>query len=167
VLLQKISKITVSISARNATVLRNHRPKTGLEGKFSIEFAMAAAVVASKVGLAQVTDEFVMRRDVQALIPRVAVLICEDEDPESGYAPYDYVVVELEDGTVIQSDHVYDARGANAIPLSTEERYDKFEDCAKVAGLGASARELFILLDGLESVTDLKPLGRTRFVVKA
>jgi 2-methylcitrate dehydratase PrpD len=162
---EQIKKIIVSLSARNATVLRNHRPKSGLEGKFSIEFAMAAAVVAAKVGLTEVTDDFVLMPQVQALIPRVVVLICDEQDPESGYAPYDYVIVQLADGTEIRSENVRDARGAHCIPLTTNERFEKFADCAKVAGL-ESAPELFTLLEGLERVADLTPLGRTRFVAK-
>jgi len=41
--------------------LRNHRPQTGLEGKFSMEFAMASAVIARRAGLAEYTDGFVRR----------------------------------------------------------------------------------------------------------
>src|SRR5579884_4361908 len=39
-----IEQITVSLSDTHALILRNHEPQTGLAAKFSIEFAMAAAV---------------------------------------------------------------------------------------------------------------------------
>ena len=46
-----VKAITVSTSRRNATILRNSRPQTGLEAKFSMQFAMASAIVAKRVGL--------------------------------------------------------------------------------------------------------------------
>ena len=66
-----VKSITVSTSRRNATILRNSRPKTGLEAKFTMQFAMASAIVANRVGLRELTDEFVLRKDVQTLIPKV------------------------------------------------------------------------------------------------
>ena len=46
-----VKAITVSTSRRNATILRNSRPQTGLEAKFSMQFAMASSIVANRVGL--------------------------------------------------------------------------------------------------------------------
>ena len=66
-----VRSITVSTSRRNATILRNSRPQTGLEAKFSMQFAMASSIVANRVGLRELTDDFVRRKDVQALIPKV------------------------------------------------------------------------------------------------
>ena len=54
-------------------MLRNSRPQTGLEAKFSMQFALASALVARKVGLAQLTDNFVLRPDVQAIFDRVSL----------------------------------------------------------------------------------------------
>ena len=55
---EEIARITTSISKTRALILRNHRPQTGLEGKFSMEFAMAAAVIARRASLAEFTDGF-------------------------------------------------------------------------------------------------------------
>ena len=68
----QIKKITVSISKTHSLILRNHTPQTGLEAKFSMEFAMAAAVISRRAGLAEYSDEFVRRPEVQQLMPRVA-----------------------------------------------------------------------------------------------
>jgi 2-methylcitrate dehydratase PrpD len=37
----EIARITVAISKTHSLILRNHEPQTGLEAKFSMEFAMA------------------------------------------------------------------------------------------------------------------------------
>ena len=76
-----VKSITVSTSRRNATILRNSRPQTGLEAKFSMQFAMASSIVANRVGLRELTDDFVLRKDVQALIPRVTVAPDDRVDP--------------------------------------------------------------------------------------
>lgn len=62
----EVEKITVSIGDYFATVLRNHTPDTGLAAKFSMEFAMASGIIARRVGLRALTDEFVQRPDIRA-----------------------------------------------------------------------------------------------------
>ena len=54
-----VEKITVEISDYFSTVLRNHQPDTGLAAKFSMEFCMASGIVAQRVGLRELTDDFV------------------------------------------------------------------------------------------------------------
>jgi 2-methylcitrate dehydratase PrpD len=46
-----VSAIRVEIGATQAAILRNARPRTGLEAKFSIQFAMACGLVAGRAGL--------------------------------------------------------------------------------------------------------------------
>ena len=77
-----VRSITVSTSRRNATILRNSRPQTGLEAKFCMQFAMASSIVANRVGLRELTDDFVRRKDVQALIPKVKVAPDDRVDPK-------------------------------------------------------------------------------------
>ena len=51
-----VKAVTVSTSRRNTKILRNSRPQTGLEAKFSMQFAMASAIAAGRVGLGELTD---------------------------------------------------------------------------------------------------------------
>ena len=95
----KVSRVTVSTSPRYATILRNHAPQTGLEAKFSMEFAMASALIAGRASPAELTDDFVRRPDVQALMKRVVVKQDEREDPAvPGHAIYDEVTLETDGG---------------------------------------------------------------------
>src|SRR5205823_13679103 len=106
-----IARITVSISDTHALILRNHRPQTGLEAKFSMQFAMAAAVIARRSGLAEYTDGFVRRPEVQELMRRVGVETNQNYDPEvSGASRFDQVRVELVGGGVIESEKVARAK---------------------------------------------------------
>src|SRR5574341_582806 len=126
----RIDRITVSLSDTHATILRNHAPQTGLAAKFSIEFAMAAAVIARRVGLGELTDAFVRRADVQALMRRVSVETNRNYDPEMpGASVWDQVRVRLVDGTVLESEQVRRARGHATRPLSDDELFEKFRGC--------------------------------------
>jgi 2-methylcitrate dehydratase PrpD len=139
-----IERLTISTSRRNATMLRNALPQTGLEAKFSMQFAMASAVIARRAGLRELTDEFVQRDDVQALMKNARVVIDDREDPaRPGYAPYDFVAVELKDGRRIESRKVVEIRGSYDLPLDREHLWAKFEDCVRVGGKDLPARGIF------------------------
>ena len=101
---EEVASITVSTSRRNTTILRNARPQTGLEAKFSMQFAMASAIVAGRAGLGELTDAFVRRADVQGLLAKVAVQPDDREDAvRSGVAPYDLVLLETRDGRRLEA----------------------------------------------------------------
>ena len=145
-----VERIVVSTSRRNATILRNHRPQTGLEAKFSMPFAMASCLVARRVGLAELTDAFVQRADVQRAMPKVTVVPDDREDPKRpGDAPYDLVTIETRDGRSLESEQVRRERGSPGKPLSEEALWAKFSSCAAVGNPTLDARKLF---DALMSI---------------
>ncbi len=139
-----VERIVVSTSRRNATILRNHRPQTGLEAKFSMQFAMASCLVARRVGLVELTDAFVQRADVQRAMPKVTVVADDREDPKRpGDAPYDLVMIETRDGRSLESEQVRRERGSPGKPLSEEALWAKFSSCTAVGNPTLDARRLF------------------------
>jgi 2-methylcitrate dehydratase PrpD len=160
---EEIESITAMTSARNTKVLRNHNPQTGLEAKFSMEFAMASCVVAGRAGLTELVDDFVVRQDVQDLMKKVMVIADEKEHPNlPGYSPFDLVTVKLKDGKTIESRQVVAVRGGPDLPLSREQLWAKFEDCARVGQVEFSSRQLFdalMSLDQISRVSDLPGLA--------
>ena len=148
---ENVARIGVSTSRRNANILRNPRPQTGLEAKFSMQFAMASAVVARSVGLAELTDAFVRRPDVQALLRRVEVEPDDREDAlRPGSAPYDLVVVETKDGRRLESRRVSEERGSPSLPLSMGELWAKFESCFAAGNPRLAPRPIFDALMSIE-----------------
>jgi len=148
----EIARITVSISDTHALILRNHQPQTGLEGKFSMEFAMAAAVISRRASLGEYTDEFVRRPEVQELMRRVTVVTNQNYDPvQVGASAYDQVTVELTNGEQIESEKVRRARGHAELPLGEAELFDKFRACLDVGHARISPEALFGRLKGLEN----------------
>jgi 2-methylcitrate dehydratase PrpD len=158
-----VEAVTVSTSRRNATVLRNSRPQTGLEAKFSMQFAMACALVARSVGLGELTDAFVQRKDIQALMPKVKVEPDDREDPERpGAAPYDLVTIETGDGRRLTSARIVEERGSAQRPLSTDELWAKFQSCLSIGNPKLDARPIFDALMSIERQPGVAALAAVR-----
>src|SRR6266403_4530776 len=149
-----IAQITVSLSQTHSLILRNHTPQTGLEGKFSMEFAMAAAVISRRASLGEYTDEFVRRPEVQDLMRRVQITTNQDYDPaQVGASVYDQVTIELTNGETVQSEKVRRARGHADLPLGEPELFDKFRICLDVGRARISSERLFDRLKKLEAIS--------------
>lgn len=154
-----IESISARTSFRNTKVLRNHNPQTGLEAKFSMEFAMASCVIAQRAGLTELVDDFVQRQDIQDLMKKVSVEADETEHPDlPGYSPFDQITVKMKSGEVIKSREVVAVRGGPDLPLSREHLWTKFEDCARVGKIEFSALSLFDALISLETVAKVSDL---------
>lgn len=125
-----IRSITPTLSSVTASVLHAHRPQTGLQAKFSIEFACAMAAADGLFGLPQVTDDQVQRTDIQALMERVRAHTVEAGCPiEPGFALHDAVSVELIDGSQLDSGPVRFARGHAKLPLPADDIAAKWQGC--------------------------------------
>lgn len=156
---EAIEKIHVHTGVTQKLMLRNSRPETGLAAKFSMEFAMACAVIARQVGLKQLTDDFVLRDDVQEMLRRVEVTVSDDKaGADLPIAPFDLVWVTLKDGTVHRHPPVEYARGSWQLPLSREELQFKFEDCAATLLPRERVTTLFEKLYRIEELGSLREL---------
>lgn len=147
----EVASVDVTMSREHATVLRNHRPADALAAKFSIEFAVASALVAGKVSMAQLDDGFVRSAPVQALFGRVHVSFASAYDPDTpGAAFADQVVVRMRDGAVHASEPVHHALGHARRPLPPAMLREKFLDCLQAGGAGEGGEALFDQLLSLE-----------------
>ena len=154
----QVERVTVTISRRNKSTLRFHKPVDALQAKFSMHFAMAAALLERRCSLMELRDEYVSRDDVQRLMRRVDVLPEDREDPlRPGEAPQDVVVIQTFDGGSFTRavDHV---RGGPELPLLPGELYGKFETCLAAGGMQSNPRPLFDALMALDDVPATRAL---------
>ncbi|MDQ6919777.1 MAG: 2-methylcitrate dehydratase, partial [Candidatus Dormibacteraeota bacterium] len=68
-----VEAIAVRTPAASLQPLNRHTPRTGLEGKFSLEYGVAAALLDDPVGFASFTDAAVGRPEAARLAGRVTV----------------------------------------------------------------------------------------------
>jgi 2-methylcitrate dehydratase PrpD len=156
-----IARIEVSLSKTHVTILKHHRPQTGLEAKFSAEFAVAAALLSGNVGLREVRDAYVLRPEVQRLMERVSIVENENYDPDAlGFSVYDQVKVTLKDGSTLEGPQVRHALGNAKRPLGVEDLRRKFIDCFATAGSGMDAERLFADLQRLDILPSCRSLVR-------
>jgi 2-methylcitrate dehydratase PrpD len=156
-----VHQILVSTGEMQMLMLRNHRPKTAFEAKFSMQFAMASSLVARAVGLSQLTDAFVGSHDVQSLIPRVSTTTTTETMNGSAFAPSESVEIRTVKGQVFASEPIVYAKGSMQRPLSRSELQDKFIGCLG-DGLAAKTKtdtfEKLMNLERLNGAADLLSL---------
>lgn len=149
-----VHRVTVTISRRNRSTLRFAQPETALEAKFSMQFAMASALIVRRCGLTELRDDFVARADVQRLMRRVEVLPEDRADAtRPGEAPQDVVHVETVDGRSFTRPVEY-VRGGPELPLAPGELFAKFEGCLAAGRLRANPKPLFDALMSIETLQD-------------
>ena len=154
-----VKEVRVRIGDTQALILRNHAPKTGLEAKFSMEFAMASALVARQVGLKQLTDDFVRRPEIVEAMTRVTTTTTTERMADLPFAPADEVAVVLKSGKELEVEPIRYAKGSWQKPLSEQELEAKFLDCSSAGAIGANqATALFASLMRLDALRSLREL---------
>lgn len=143
--------------------LTYHRPATGLQGKFSMEFCLASILVLGKAGLAEFTDEVVNRPDIQAAMGKIDYTCYSDEEAAANRYPLltTFLEVSLKDGRKLSA-RVDFARGSPPLPMTEEQVADKVRGCAEFAQWPADRTERIIEMaldiEHVDNVRDLTAL---------
>jgi 2-methylcitrate dehydratase PrpD len=154
-----IESIKVGTNSNVPNALIYPMPKNALEGKFSIPFCMAIAVLERKAGIAQFQDSKVRNRKVIELMKRVT-LVVDDELEALGYDQVRSLIrITLKDGRMIEGR--YDvARGHPEKPMRWAELGEKFYDCASLVLPRKNAEYAMEFVARLERQPSLSPLLR-------
>lgn len=155
---EDVEEINVDANELLPKVLIHSRPQSGLEGKFSMEYCTAIAVLERKASLEQFTDEKVRDPKVVDLVKRVTMRPTPDLKVDGMVASVPVkVMVKLKDGRQL-SRQVDIAKGNPGLPLSREEVTVKFKDCARHHLSEEKSQRVVTLMDGLEDVGDISEL---------
>ena len=137
-------------------------PVTALQGKFSAQFAVAAALTDRKFGLAQVVDERVNTPEIKSLMKRITLSI--HPDWAQGRDIYDnradVMTVKLQNGQEYRHE-VRTAKGCPENPLTDEELLAKYRECAGLAIKDEAAERCIELVWKLEELQNLDELMQT------
>lgn len=155
----QVEKVDIGGNHSMTTTLLHHRPKTGLEAKFSMEFCLAVLLVQRKATLGDFSEKVVQRPDIQEMITRINFYV----DPEAESAGFDKMTsilkIHLKNGKVISGQAAF-AKGSPSNPMTLEEAAAKFRGCAEYAGCSAAkAEKIIVFVRGLESVSDVSVLS--------
>lgn len=149
---EQVDRIECYVDPSVLNILVHASPKTGLEGKFSLEFCLATALLLRRVTLDQFTDERVNDPVVQSLIAKIS----KHPDPtvphSGGKGPT--VTVYLADGRVL-SRRIDMAEGQPWPPTTVAEEIVKSRDCMSRVLTAERTEAVLGLLEHLEDVSDV------------
>lgn len=146
--LADVAAAHVRTSAGALTPLIHQRPQTGLEAKFSMQYAVTAALLDGRVGLSSFTDEAVRRPQAQAFFGQVSG---EDAATGATFPRWSEIALELRNGQRLQR-RVDMLRGSAEAPLSLQELRAKVRDCL---AWGEARVDVDRLFDGALSISTM------------
>ncbi|WP_108645615.1 MmgE/PrpD family protein [Polynucleobacter rarus] len=153
---EEIENISIGFLPGTDTALVSKDPKTGLEGKFSIEYVLSAIFLDGELTLETFSDEMVMRGSAQSFIKKIQRYAIEDEKIYSGISGYTDLTVSTSRGEF--KTRIDKVPGSPAWPLSEKDKKIKFIDCAKRAIGPEQSEELYQEASHLMQSLDLRKL---------
>lgn len=131
-------------------------PDSGLDGKFSVQYATAIALLDRRVKVASFSDARRFAPDVDALLPKVTLNL-RDDIPRSFQDCFAIVRVEMRDGACYE-ERCDRPRGMWGLPLTRDERLAKVRDCCDGALPEDAVERLIALVEGLSGAPSVAPL---------
>jgi 2-methylcitrate dehydratase PrpD len=151
-----VENVDVGFVLGSDDALGGPTPKTGLEGKFSIEYVVAAALLDGEVKLESFTDQMVNRPEAIALTRKVRRYRVDDPKRYSSKVGYTDLSVRTRNDTF--SMRAVRVPGSPDWPMSAEEQRTKFLDCASRTLEAGSPEILYERLAALRSSKELLPV---------
>lgn len=132
--LDDIARVDVDNVPSISHVLLHPNPTYGYQGKFSLHYNIATALVDRKIAIDSFTDEKLNRAEYREARAKTHVNVMSDWDPEYEHGPtYNPVTITLKNGErLTKKVNRRTMHGAPADPLSEQELKDKFRDCARL-----------------------------------
>ncbi len=154
-----VAEVELGVTPFDKQILIHHHPKTGLEGKFSLEYCVAQALLCGGVRLRHFTEEAVAEASVQSLIEKMR-WVEKFPMPEMG-TPQGFgsksIQIKLKDGREYCKE-VAIAKGMPRNPLTADELNAKYKDCASIVLNKEHVEKSLSLLNNLPEIKDITAL---------
>jgi 2-methylcitrate dehydratase PrpD len=150
-----VEAVEIGVDPIVPTILIYDRPASGLEGKFSMPFCAASAIVCGHVGLDTFHASQIADPAIVAMQARVIMRIDPALDRSAPPLTQARVTVRLRDGRVLSA-CANGARGYHDRPASPDELAAKFMSCATEAMSDERATATLAALRDIESVSDVR-----------
>jgi 2-methylcitrate dehydratase PrpD len=123
-----VRRIVLRTPEATVVPLIHHRPEDGLQGKFSLEYAAAAALLDEYAGFGSFTDEAVRRDEARRLVSLVETKL----DPGGSWLLDGELEAEIHtaDGTVLRTRQQFPP-GSPARPPTPDQLRAKLADCVR------------------------------------
>jgi len=122
----EVERVDVTAPAMHLKNLMYQRPETGLEGKFSMEYPIACAIIGGGCKLEDFTDAAVSRPEHRQFMERVYRHPVDKPETEMDTT----VRITLTDGRVLEKS-IFMPLGSKVAPFSNDQYWAKFDQCAR------------------------------------
>jgi aconitate decarboxylase len=129
------------------------QPDTGLDGKFSVQYTTALALLDGEISVDSFTNERRFAADIVALLPRIELNI-DDSIPADFDHMHVIVEVTTTDGRTLTS-RVDKLSGWIGSPLSREQRLKKFYTCSRRVLEDGVANQVLEAVEKLETLDNI------------
>lgn len=148
-----IAQVTVEVGADNESA-RVERPTTGLAGKFSISYTVAAALLDGAIDIDTFRDERLHSPDMRDTLEKISIVRNPAVRAMDFAEAWSRVTVTLVNG------EEYEARVDRPLgiwdnPLPWDRWVEKYHRCAVLAVSAGRAKEILERIEGLEEVSDV------------
>jgi 2-methylcitrate dehydratase PrpD len=158
---ERIETIEIMPHPRRLPHTDNPDPRTPLGAKFSIQYVVARALIDGAVRLDHFEDDAPFDPTVRALMARTVARPHPDMPDSSPLQWGAEVVVTTRDGGRLASRlDDFERRGPGGQPMTGEELWDKFADCAGRSLPAENVAPLFDRLGSIETLGDIADLMR-------
>lgn len=130
------------------------QPKTGLDGKFSVQYATAVALLDGEITVDSFDDARRFAPDVVALLGKTELRF-DDTIPKDFDRMHCVVTVKLNDGRSLEK-RVDKLSGWIGLPLTAEQRLKKFNACARRVLKDDAAARVVELVGALDRLADVR-----------
>jgi 2-methylcitrate dehydratase PrpD len=154
---EQVVRVRVGTNQNMPNALIHHRPQNELQAKFSMEFCMAILLLERRAGLAEFTDEVVLRPEVQQMIEKVDFVVDERAEAAGYHKMTTYIDIDLSNGRRISGMADF-GKGSPDRPMSFGDVGDKFRECAEYARWEKDRAEDVVAM--VRDLEGLSPISR-------
>ena len=156
---EMVESIDVGVARHTFERIVFRVPQNGLQGKFSMPYLLARAIIDGRLFLDAFTDSAVRDENVLRLAERVQMRLDPDLQPTALGSRPCKVTIRLRDGRSFSRQIDY-AKGSREAPMTAEELKEKFVGCARQALDDSSIERIIEDVEHLETLQDIRPLCR-------
>ena len=146
-----VAKLEVDVHPALLDIVRFHKPTVGFQGKFSLDYVLAAMLLDVRVDLDTFSDEYCNRPALRAALEKIQI----NKHPEWGDTEETHrrspVTILMKDGRKFTK-LVQKVKGNPANPITRDELVGKYRTCAGRVLKGERLEKSIAALEGLDKL---------------
>jgi 2-methylcitrate dehydratase PrpD len=154
---QLIDNIVVQVPADTAAPLVYRVPKAAREGKFSMPYLIARAIIDGNITFDTFTEQAVQNPQALKLLERIEMKVDPRLQAGTDGSRPSIVAIKLTNGQTQTLEQKF-AKGSPEVPMTQDELVSKFRTCTKGVLSAASTGRALDYIGTIETMNNVRPL---------